>query len=178
MLIVSGTASTAFGKALSSEMGCALADTEIIRFPDGECYVRIDTPLGGEDVVVVQNTYPDPNIVENLLLQDAVSEAKPSSFTVVIPYFGYSRQDKAFKPGEGMRDPEEEKETASTEPTDADDAETAAEETETEETETEETESEQDKTAEIDMDDEPGDGADDTDTIDDDEVDDADGEIA
>ncbi len=80
-----------------------------------------------------------------------------------------------FKPGEGMRDPEEEekeKETASAEPMDADDAETATEETETEETETE-----QDKTAEKDMDDEPGDGADDTDTIDDDEVDEAGDEV-
>ncbi len=102
MLIVSGTASTAFGKALSSEMGCAPAETEIIRFPDGECYVRIETPLEGEDVVLVQNTYPDGNLVENLLLQDAIAEGKPASFTVVIPYFGYSRQDKAFKPGEGI----------------------------------------------------------------------------
>ncbi len=85
-----------------------------------------------------------------------------------------------FKPGEGMRDPEEE--TASAEPTDAGDADAAAEEKETEEketeeTKTEETESEEDKTAEKDVDDEPGGGADDADTIDD-EVDDADGEIA
>ncbi len=90
-----------------------------------------------------------------------------------------------FKPGEGMRDPEEEpeedKETASTEPADSPDAETAAEEAESEETD-----SEQEKTAEKDMDDESGDGADDTDMVDaevddaevdDAEVDDAGGEI-
>lgn len=102
MLVVSGTASDGFANALADELQCPVAKTEIMRFPDGECYVRIDSPLKGEHVVLVQNTYPDPNLVENLLLQDAIREAEPSRFHCVIPYFGYSRQDKLFKPGEGI----------------------------------------------------------------------------
>jgi len=79
-----------------------MAQTEVVRFPDGECYVRIDTPIKGKEVVLVQNTYPDGNLVEHLLLQDAIREGGPSQFIAVVPYFGYSRQDKAFKPGEGI----------------------------------------------------------------------------
>jgi ribose-phosphate pyrophosphokinase len=62
--------------------------------------VQIPISLIDEDVVIVQNTYPDQNIIELLLLQDAVYEAKAESITVVIPYYGYGRQDKKFQDGE------------------------------------------------------------------------------
>ena len=71
-------------------------------FPDGERYVRVLGPLEGEHAVVVQTTHPDPKIVELLLLLDAVHELRPKRVTLVIPYFGYGRQDKAFEPGEAL----------------------------------------------------------------------------
>ncbi|MCQ2056505.1 MAG: ribose-phosphate diphosphokinase [archaeon] len=69
-------------------------------FPDGECYVRVDAKSLDDDVVIVQNTYPDNNLVEMLLLEDAVMNLGAKTITLVIPYFGYARQDKIFKPGE------------------------------------------------------------------------------
>ena len=100
MYIVGGSASQRLSKELATVLRAKFAKTEIKRFPDDECYVRIDEELDGEDVVVVQTTWPDKNIVELFLLQDAVRQFEVSSLTTVAPYFGYARQDKQFKPGE------------------------------------------------------------------------------
>ena len=102
MYIISGTASKNIAEKLSKELNESLAKTVIKRFPDNECYIRILDDLKGEEVVIVQTTYPDPNIVELLLIQNAVSEAKAGEITVVIPYFGYGRQDKKFEMGEAI----------------------------------------------------------------------------
>jgi ribose-phosphate pyrophosphokinase len=83
-------------------MNVKLATVESKRFPDGECYVRIDEDLRNQDVVVVQTTYPDPNLVELFILLDAVREMTPKKVTTVVPYFGYARQDKKFKNGEAI----------------------------------------------------------------------------
>ena len=87
-------------KELAGCLKARLAKVETRRFPDDECYVRIHDDLDGEDVVVVQTTWPDRNIVELLLLQDAVREFEVNSLTTVVPYFGYARQDKKFNTGE------------------------------------------------------------------------------
>ncbi len=100
MFIVGGSASQLLSKELSKNLKAKLAKVEIKRFPDEECYVRIDDDLSGEDVMLVQTTWPDRNIVELFLLQDAVKQFDVSSLTTVVPYFGYARQDKQFKPGE------------------------------------------------------------------------------
>jgi len=100
MYVVGGSASQRLSKELAKVLKAKYAKTEIKRFPDDECYVRIDEDLDGEDVFVVQTTWPDKNIVELFLLQDAVRQFEVSSLTTVAPYFGYARQDKQFKPGE------------------------------------------------------------------------------
>ena len=51
-------------------------------------------------MVIVQNTYPDENLVEMFLIQDAVRRMGARTITLIIPYFGYARQDRIFKPGE------------------------------------------------------------------------------
>lgn len=102
MILIPGTASKKLAEELENILKCKNADVEIMRFPDSECYVRIDTDLSGEDVVIIQSTYPDPNLVELLLIQASAREYKLNSLTTVIPYYGYARQDKSFKPGEAV----------------------------------------------------------------------------
>jgi len=100
MFVVGGSASQRLSKELAKCLKATLAKTVIKRFPDDECYVRIDEELDGQDVFLVQTTWPDKNIIELFLLQDAIREFDVASLTTVVPYFGYARQDKQFKPGE------------------------------------------------------------------------------
>lgn len=87
-------------KELASVMGCDYIQAATTTFPDGECYTRIDAENLDDDVVIVQTTSPDSKLIELLLLQDAVRRLGAKSITLVIPYFGYARQDRVFKPGE------------------------------------------------------------------------------
>ena len=104
--VVAGSASVGLGrelaKALSAEFVETLYEKHPGGFPDGERYVRVTGALEGHDAVVVQTTHPDPKIVELLLLLDAVRDLRPRSLALVIPYFGYGRQDKVFEPGEAL----------------------------------------------------------------------------
>jgi len=100
MYIIGGTASKSIAEDLSIELDAPLADTISKRFPDEEFYTRVKDNISGEDVVIVQTSYPDKNIIELFLLQNAAKEAKARTITVVIPYFGYARQDKKFEEGE------------------------------------------------------------------------------
>lgn len=100
MIIVSGSASQSLSKTLVDELKVKMANMESRRFPDHECYVRIHDDLHDEEVVLVQTTFPDENIIELFLLQDAVREFKIKRLTTVIPYYGYARQDKIFNIGE------------------------------------------------------------------------------
>ncbi|HTW40317.1 MAG TPA: ribose-phosphate diphosphokinase [Thermoplasmata archaeon] len=101
MHVIGGTASTALAERISRELGNApFAIPFTKRFPDGEMYVRVGGRFEGEDVVIVQSTRTDQDIVELLLLEDAVREAGALREFVVVPYLGYSRQDRRFFPGE------------------------------------------------------------------------------
>ena len=102
MYILGGTSSEDIAKELAKISGEPLLEREIRRFPDGELYVRLLKKVENKDVVIIQNTYPDENIIELLLLQDAVSEGNAKNITVVIPYYGYGRQDKQFLDGEAV----------------------------------------------------------------------------
>ena len=101
MHIIGGTASTALAERISREFGNApFAIPFLKRFPDGELYVRVGGRLEGEDVVVVQSTRTDEGLLELLFLEDAIREAGCRHLYMVIPYFGYARQDRSFFPGE------------------------------------------------------------------------------
>jgi len=102
MYILSGTASGLIAKDLSKKLNVPLANTTIKRFPDQELYVRIIDDVESEDVIIIQTTYPDQNIIELFLLQNAAKEAKAKSITTIIPYYGYARQDTMFKKGEAV----------------------------------------------------------------------------
>ncbi len=101
MHVIGGTASTALAERISRELGNAPFGIPFTkRFPDGELYLRVGGRLEGDDVVVVQSTRSDQDLLELLLLEDAVREAGARRTFVVVPYFGYARQDRRFFPGE------------------------------------------------------------------------------
>jgi len=99
--VIGGTASTALAERISRELGNAPFGIPFVkRFPDGELYLRVGGRLTGEDVVLVQSTRTDQDVIELLLLEDAIREAGANRLFVVVPYFGYARQDRPFFPGE------------------------------------------------------------------------------
>ena len=98
--IIPGSASKDIASDLSKETGFPIVKTDHKRFPDDEIYLRILEDVSNKHVLIVQTTYPDKNIIELFLLQNAVKEADARRITVITPYFGYSRQDKKFQNGE------------------------------------------------------------------------------
>jgi len=102
MFILGGTSAASLAAALSHSLNQPLVKTTFKRFPDDEFYVRIEEPIEGQDVLIVQTAYPDSKIIELLIMQDAVCEAGAKRISVILPYFGYSRQDKKFEDGEAI----------------------------------------------------------------------------
>jgi ribose-phosphate pyrophosphokinase len=102
MFVLGGTSAKNVARNLANKIQQPLLQATYKRFPDDEFYVRLLDDISGEDVLVVQTAYPDPKIVELLLMQDAVHDAGAKKITVVLPYFGYSRQDEKFEEGEAI----------------------------------------------------------------------------
>ena len=100
MYVISGSTHQRLGASLAEEMDAEFCGVVNRHFPDGERYIRILMDVDGQDVVVVQNTFPDKKIVELLLILHAVKEAGAKTVTCVIPYMGYSRQERIFQAGE------------------------------------------------------------------------------
>ncbi len=98
--IIAGSSSSMLAKNLSAELNAPIANVTIKRFPDRECYVRLHEKM--DEAILIGNTYPDENIIELLLLQDAARKAGAEKINVVIPYYGYGRQDKIFEEGEAV----------------------------------------------------------------------------
>lgn len=100
MYVISGSTHQRLGASLAEEMDAEFCGVVNRHFPDGERYIRILMDVNGLDVVVVQNTFPDKKIVELLLILQAIKEAGAKTVTCVIPYMGYSRQERVFQSGE------------------------------------------------------------------------------
>lgn len=90
-------------KGIAAELGCELAKSEVSRFSDGEIAVSIKESVRGTDCFIVQSTCTpiNENLMELLIMIDAIKRASAARITAVIPYFGYARQDRKAKP----RDP-------------------------------------------------------------------------
>ena len=99
MKIIGGPASQLLASRVAKFLDCDLALCEYKTFPDNEMYVRILDDIG-QDVVIIQSTATDSDFMALLQLIDASSSAE--KVHVVIPYMGYARQDKQFKPGEPL----------------------------------------------------------------------------
>jgi ribose-phosphate pyrophosphokinase len=96
---LSGTANRALAEEISRTLGVELGKVTLSRFADGEIFVRIDENVRGHDVFIVQPTNPPAeNIMELLLMIDAARRASAARITCVMPYYGYSRQDRKDQP--------------------------------------------------------------------------------
>jgi ribose-phosphate pyrophosphokinase len=96
MMLFSGTAHPRLAEEIATTLGVELCETKISRFASGEIYVRSEESVRGSDVFVIQ-THADPvneSIMEQLVMIDALKRASAKRITAVIPYYGYSRQDK------------------------------------------------------------------------------------
>ncbi|MBN2483549.1 MAG: ribose-phosphate pyrophosphokinase [Candidatus Omnitrophica bacterium] len=100
MLVFSGNSNPDLAKKICKELGLKLGRALIGRFSDGEVRVEIQENLRGKDVFVIQSTCPpvNENLMEFLIMLDALRRASPKRLTAVIPYFGYARQDRKDQP--------------------------------------------------------------------------------
>ncbi|HEX7121166.1 MAG TPA: ribose-phosphate pyrophosphokinase [Gemmatimonadaceae bacterium] len=97
--LISGTANRGLAEEIARQLGVELCKVTLTRFADGEIFVRIDENVRGADVFIVQPTNPPAeNIMELLLLIDAARRASAARITCVMPYYGYSRQDRKDQP--------------------------------------------------------------------------------
>ena len=97
--LLAGTANQVLAEEIGRCLGVDLAKVTVSRFADGEIFVRIDENVRGNDVFIVQPTNPPAeNIMELLLLIDAARRASAARITCVMPYYGYSRQDRKDQP--------------------------------------------------------------------------------
>ncbi len=94
-----GSGNPALSEEIARSLGVEPAKSTITRFQDGEIFVRIDENVRGNDVFILQPTNPPAeNIMELLLLIDAAKRASAARVTCVMPYYGYSRQDRKDQP--------------------------------------------------------------------------------
>lgn len=104
MKLFMGTGNPALGRAIADWLGMTLGDVKISRFPDGETYVQYKESVRGADAFIIQPTCPpvDTNLVELLIMIDAMRRSSADRITAVLPYFGYARQEKKQKPREAI----------------------------------------------------------------------------
>lgn len=100
--IFSGTANVELAEKIAATFGTPLGDSRIVRFEDGEVYVKIDETVRGRDIFVIQPTSNpvNENLMELLIFIDALKRASAKSINVVMPYYGYARQDRKASPRE------------------------------------------------------------------------------
>ena len=100
LMIFSGNANRKLAQDICTELGVELADALVGRFSEGEIQVKVNQNVRGKDVFVVQPTCPptNDNLMELLILIDALTRASAGRVTAVMPYYGYARQDRKDQP--------------------------------------------------------------------------------
>ena len=109
-IVIAGPSSQGLAVKLANFLNAEIVATENKVFPDGECYLRIDVDddakIAKKDVIIVQTTgagaLADQNqrLAELIMMISAAKRMEANKIRVIMPYFAYSRQDKAFRPGE------------------------------------------------------------------------------
>ena len=97
--IFSGRSNPLLASKIANSAGCSLGEISIKTFSDGEIWVKYEENVRGCDVFLVQSTNgPAENILELALMTDAAVRASAESVSIVMPYFGYGRQDRKDQP--------------------------------------------------------------------------------
>lgn len=98
--IISGNSNRELSREVADNLAMSLCDATITNFSDGEIMIQINENVRGTDAFVIQPTCPpvNDNIMELLLIIDALKRASASKITAVIPYYGYARQDRKAQP--------------------------------------------------------------------------------
>ena len=97
--IFSGRSNPELAKKIAISADCQLGDISIKTFSDGEIWVKYEENVRGQDVFIVQSTNgPSENIIELALMTDAAVRASASTVNIIMPYFGYGRQDRKDQP--------------------------------------------------------------------------------
>ena len=97
--IFSGRATTYLAEKIANAYGETLGEVDYQQFSDGEMSPFLAESVRGHEVFIIQSTFaPSDNLMELLLMMDAAKRASADSINVVIPYFGYARQDRKDKP--------------------------------------------------------------------------------
>ena len=97
--VFSGTKSRYLADRICQHLDCPLGNMIITHFADGEFTVSFEESIRGNDVYLIQSTFPNSdNLMELLLMVDAAKRASARSIIAVIPYFGWARQDRKDKP--------------------------------------------------------------------------------
>ncbi|EMH35268.1 ribose-phosphate diphosphokinase [Helicobacter pylori GAM117Ai] len=98
--IFSGSAHPAFSKEVSKHLGVPLSKAVIGKFSDGEINIQISESVRGKDIFIIQPTCMpvNDNLMELLIMVDALRRSSTNSITAVLPYFGYARQDRKAAP--------------------------------------------------------------------------------
>lgn len=104
MILVPGPASQSLGQKIAEILDATIVSVNLKLFPDGEYCLRFEGDVKGEEVVLVQSTGPpqDANIMQLLLMLDAINDLGAKKVTAVVPYLAFARQDKRFLPGESV----------------------------------------------------------------------------
>ncbi len=98
--LFSGNAHRTLAEEIADYLKLPLADVEVSRFSDGEVFVQVNENVRGTDVFVIQPTCPpvNDNLMELLVMIDALKRASARRITAVLPYYGYARQDRKVQP--------------------------------------------------------------------------------
>ncbi len=100
--IFAGNSNIDLAKDICKYLNISLGQADISRFPDGEIKIKIEESVRGEDVFIIQSTCPptNENLMELLIMIDALRRASAERITAVIPYYGYARQERKTRPRE------------------------------------------------------------------------------
>jgi ribose-phosphate pyrophosphokinase len=98
--LISGNSNLKLAEEVAGALNMSLTKTKVARFSDGEITVQVNDNVRGSDVFVIQSTCTpvNENIMELLLMIDALKRASAGRITAVIPYYGYGRQDRKVQP--------------------------------------------------------------------------------
>jgi len=99
MMVFTGNSNPGLAHKIVQRLGLRMGNAKVERFSDGEISIEIDENVRGKDVFIIQSTCAptNDNLMELILMIDALRRSSASRITAVVPYFGYSRQDRRVR---------------------------------------------------------------------------------